>query len=274
MLMDHACRRFRQLVVSQLGSIPVVWARYQGVQQYPWCVLQVIDGPVSRQEQRKWLRRRQVEWTINAGTAGDPVAARIGGRILNVDHTGDEVTTAELLEDQIPSHWTAVRVDNVWTISGPDVLAGAAYEGSDLSAVEIGAPFQGEVLRRDLTIQTTIWCQLDFDGRPARWQAEGCDQLAMKVQTALRQVVPDPYRVYIAPQVNLRAFDESYSDGREYNSASFDSQVSWVDYEEIFRYGFDSARGAAIEIIEAVNGTIELTDGVTTSTTDWSTEVP
>jgi hypothetical protein len=273
MLMDHACLRFRQLVVSQFGSNNVVWARFQGTQVYPWCWLQVIDGPTSRVEQRKWLHRRQVEWTILAGAVGAPVAARIGGRVLVTTHTGDATTTAAALATQMPSHWTTSRVGAVWTITGPDVLAGFAYEGSTLTSVEIGSPVFGEVVRRELTIQTTVACQLNEQGRPARWDPAGCDTLALKIQTALRQTVPDPYRVYIAPQATIRPFDESYADGREYIGASFDSQVMWVDPEPQFAYGFATAIGAPIETIESVEGTVEVHDGVAADTSAWDVSV-
>lgn len=273
MLMDHACLRFRQVVVQQFGSNNVVWARYQGEQTYPWCSLQIVDGPTSRVQQRKWIRRRQVEWTIADAVADTTVAARIGGRILNFVHTGDAASTAVNIAALLPAHWTTIQVGPVLTITGPDIVAGVAYEGSTMTTAEIGDPFMTEVVRREMLIQTTIWCQLDRGGRPARWAPTGCDTLALKIQTALRQILPDPYRVYIAPQSNIRPFDESYSDGLEYTGASFDSVVTWVDFEELFRYGF-GASSAVIEPMEAASGTAETTDGLTTDITPWAAELP
>lgn len=273
MLMDHACLRFRQIVVAQFGSNNVVWARFQGKQEYPWCSLQIVDGPTSRVEQRKWIRLRQVEWTIADAVAGATVAARIGGRILTAVHTGDASSTAVNIAASLPAHWTVAQVGPVLTVSGPDIAAGAAYEGSSLTSVEIGDPFMTEVVRREMLIQTTIWCRLNRDGRPARWDPTGCDTLALKIQTALRQVLPDPYRIYIAPQANIRPFDESYSDGQEYTGVSFDSVVTWVDFEELLRYGF-GATSATIEPMEAASGTVEATDGLTTDTETWAAELP
>jgi hypothetical protein len=199
------------------------------------------------------------------------VAARVGGRILHTTHTGDATTTAQALQAQFPAHWTATRLANVWTITGPDVLAAVAYEGSTLTTTPTGDPYRGEVMRRTTTIQLTIWTQLDTSGRPTRWDPTGCDTYALKAQTALRQILPDPYRVYIRPQQQIRAFDESFGDGREYMGASFDSDVTWVDFDALRYYGFGGT-SAAVGPLEAVDGTIESSDGVTVDTTTFDVD--
>lgn len=259
MLFDHAARRFQTLVKSQLGATPVVWAPYPGTKTYPWCELQVIDGPTTSRDQERLTRYRQVEWTIAAAALGATVAARIGGRVFELAHTGDATTTAVAAAALMPSHWTVAQVGPVITVSGPDVYGGWAYEGGTSTAVEIGPVHKVEVLRREMLVQCTIWC-LQSAGLPQRWDETGCDALAIKVHNKLRIVEPDPYRVYIEPYSAMRPFYESYGDGREYIATSFDSRVTWVDFNLVTPYGTE-----ALEFIETVTGLLETTDGVTTN---------
>lgn len=254
--------------MSQLGAIPVVWARFPGQAVYPHCVLQVVTGPISTRDQRSTVQNRQVEWTISAGAASAPVAALIGGRVISLAHTGNATTTATAAGALMPAHWTVVRVGAVLTITGEDVFGGFAYEGSTLTAVVTGPLFKAEFMRREVLIQCAIWNRDDATGRPARWDALGCDALALKVQNALRQIEPDPYRVYIAPQSNIRPFDESFGDGRNYTAALFDTRVSWLDLVSITKYG------ATTEFIKSMDLTVEASDGVATHTEAISVAAP
>lgn len=279
MLQDHAATRLRQVVAAAVSPTPVVWARYQGNVTYPWCVLQFVAGPDSVPEQRKRVQLQMVTWTIAAGAPGAVVAARIGGRVLFTPHTGNSTTTAQALASQMPAHWSAVRVANVWTISGPDILAAIAYEGGSLTTTAVGEPFRAEVSRRTARVQVTVWTQLDSTGRPARWDPTGCDTLALKAQTALRQILPDPYRIYVKPEPSLRPFDESFGDGREYLGTAFDADATWIDFDEVRQYGFGPTSDtigpiddAEISPLEAADGTLETSDGVATDITTWDVD--
>lgn len=254
---DHAANRFHAIVASVLSPVEVVWSRYQGEITYPWCRLQIVNGPVTVREQKRRIPLIEVEVVINAGSAGDQVNALIGGRYIGVSHTGVSSTTAVAFAAKAPAHWDVSVVGSVITIRGSDVFGAIEYEGVTLSTSSIGEPQWVEVLRREALVQCTIWCRIDRDtGRPARWDANGCDTMALRVQTALRQVEPDPYRVYIRPESNLRPFDESYKDGNDYIGVTFDSMLTWVDIDQEFLFG------EPIETIESVDGTIETADGV------------
>lgn len=194
---------------------------------------------------------------VSAGAPGDVVSALVGGRYLKVAHTGTAATTATALAALAPSHWTALAVGDTVTFTGSDIFAASAHELTVVATLPTGDPQRVEVLRREAVIQTTIWCQLNRDtGRPARWDPTGCDAMALRAQTALRQIEPDPYRVYILPQTNLRPFDESYSDGREYIGTSFDTRVTWVDIDAEIVYDEPT------EFIESVSGEIETGNNV------------
>lgn len=275
MIFDHAMRRFQSLVASAIYPVSPRWARSTTKVTYPWCFLQIVSGPTSLREQIKWVQPQQITLTVLSGTLGSQVAVLIGGRVLYTEHTGDAETTAGALAGQMPAHWTAERTLDTWVISGPDILGGFAYEGCTLSSADFGDPYRTEVMRRQALVQTTVWTEVTqaraagdtgpaIARGPARWEPGGCDALALKIQTALRQVVPDPYRVYITPQAMIRPSDESYRDGHEYVSASFDSEVTWIDFDAIYRYGFDTPSGEPVGKIESVEGTIETSDGVST----------
>jgi hypothetical protein len=252
---DHAYLRFHSIVrqtLADVSGIRVAWGRYQGTVTYPWVGLQVIVGPNTTRIQRTQAQRQTVEVVVQLGVNGDLVAVVIGGRYLQVTYATSAELTAEALAALMPAHWTVVHSLDTVTVSGPDVFGGAAYFGLTVANTPVGDLLWVNCHRRDVTIQTDIWTQLDANGRPARWHPTGCDTLALRVRDALWDSDPgSPWRVVIRPSDVIRPMSESFPDGREYMRASFDSVVSWLDVVAERQYG------AEVSSLEETSGTIE-----------------
>jgi hypothetical protein len=263
-LYDQAALRFRSLVTQAVPGVTVVWERFSGQMTYPWVSLQVVTGPTSIPQRRKVMTAAQITVTVDAGSPGDVVGCSIGGRYLQVAHTGSASTTATALAALAPSEWSAAVTANEVVFDGPGIYGGAAYLGCTLVSAEIGEPHLVQLWERSIVIQCDVWTQLNRDtGSPARWTTTGCDAMALKIQEAVFASMPtDPWRIYCESASDIRPFNESFSDGRDYRRASFDTRIRWVDYVGTPSYG------DATGVITRSEGEVTTDDGTEATTTD------
>lgn len=266
-LYDHAATRLYQLVREAADPVPVAWGRYPGEITYPWCSLQIVTGPNTMRQDRQVITLLSVDITVNAGSPGDLVAARLGGRYVAVAHTGDPSTTASALSDEFPSEWSVSAGGSTVSVNGPGLYVAEALHGCTIVTSDMGDPHLVNLLSRAATVQCDVWVRLDDTNRPEPWASNGSHAIAGRIRDALYNEIPEqPWHVQIDPMSDIRPFSESYPDGQNYSRASFDSWLRWIDYVAVER------QGVATGVVTRAEGELTTSDGVVETIDDFAVE--
>lgn len=196
------CRLY-ELVSEAVAPHQVVWAPFDGQRcKYPWVALQLVSGPDMLRIDKRVGQPLSLNLTVQAGTVGDTVSARVGCVWVSVNHTGDVNTTAEAFEGrllQLCPDLSITRVGNELQISGGLLLWGEAADATVMGKTDVGNPVEYITVRHEYVFQVTA-----FAREPRAWLETGALRTAKKAWQRLRRFRGEAERLSFHPRAMLQ----------------------------------------------------------------------